>query len=157
MSYLHLAWIIPLCVYFGMLLASLVRANDQKEDNMNYSTERFSLDLNDQDSQVYVTVRQGDTAKKLSVMLKESGTPYSIADGTAAVLAAQKPAGTYINASCTISAGNRLEIVLPAAFTETAGRHRACFVLTGNDAALTSPPFTIDVEAPAATVQTTEE
>lgn len=119
---------------------------------MNKTITRFSLDLDKQDSQVYVTVRQGDTAKKLSVMLKESGTPYSIADGTAAVLAAQKPNGTYINASCTITEENRIEIVLPADFTATVGRHKACFRLTGNSAALTSPPFTIFVDAPAATV-----
>jgi len=119
---------------------------------MNNAITRFSLDLNEQDSQVYVTVRQGDTAKKLSVLLKESGTPYSIAGGTTAVLAAQKPDGTYINASCTITEENRVEIVLPATFTAAVGRYNACIKLTGSGAALTSPAFTIFVDAPAATV-----
>ena len=73
---------------------------------MNNAITRFSLDLDQQDSQVYVTVRKGDTAKGLSVMLKESGTPYSIAAGTTAVLAARKPDGTYITA-CNIHSGSR--------------------------------------------------
>lgn len=118
---------------------------------MNNNIYRFSLDLDKQDSQVYVTVRQGDTVKKLSVLLKESGTPYSIADGTSAVLAAKKPDGSYIAASCTIT-DNRLEIVLPAVFTATVGKLSACFRLTGSEAALASPPFTIYVDAPAAEV-----
>ena len=116
---------------------------------MNYNIQRFSLDLNSQDTQEYVIVRKGDTVKKLSVLLKESGTPYSITDGTEALLAAAKSDGTYMSESCTIE-GNRLEVVLPAAFTAAVGKRSACFVLTGSGAALTSPPFTIFVEAPAA-------
>lgn len=116
---------------------------------MNISVNRFSLDLNSQDSQVYVTVRQTDTAKGLSVMLTESGTPYIIAEGTTAVLAARKPDGTYISADCSIN-DNRIELTLPAQFTENAGRLAACFGLSGNDKALTSPPFTIFVDPPAA-------
>lgn len=119
---------------------------------MNNSIHRFTLDLNEQDSQVYVTVRQGDTAKGLSVMLMESGTPYSITDGTAAVLAAQKPDGTYIYEACTV-ADNRLTVALPATFTAAAGKLKACFRLTGGSAALTSPAFTIYVDAPAAPAQ----
>ena len=116
---------------------------------MNNNIYRFSLDLDKQDSQVYVTVRKGDTVKKLSALLKESGTPYSIAAGTSAVLAATKPDGTYTATSCTIT-DNRLEVVLPAVFTATVGKLSACFRLTGSEAALTSPPFTIFVDEPAA-------
>ena len=119
---------------------------------MNNAITRFSLDLDQQDSQVYVTVRKGDTAKGLSVMLKESGTPYSIAAGTTAVLAARKPDGTYINADCTITEENRIEVVLPATFTAAAGKLEACFGLSGDGAALSSPPFTVFVDEPAAAV-----
>lgn len=117
---------------------------------MNYNIHRFSLDLNGQDSMEYVSVRKGDTVKKLSVLLKESGTPYSITDGTTAVLAAEKADGTYMSESCTIE-GNRLEVVLPASFTAAGGRLTACFKLSdGNGAALTSPTFLINVYLPAA-------
>ncbi len=118
---------------------------------MNNSVSRFSLDLERQDSQVYVTVRQGDTVKKLSAMLKERGTPYSITDGTTATLAAKKSNGTDINAACTIE-DNRILVVLPAEFTEAAGKLNACFILSGSEAALTSPPFTILVDPKAASI-----
>lgn len=121
-----------------------------KEDDMNNSIYRFSLDLNNQDSQEYVTVRQGDTVKGLSVMLKESGTPYSITDGASAVLAAILTDGSYISEACTITEENRLEVVLPPELTADTGKHAACFVLTEGSAALASPGFTICVDPKAA-------
>lgn len=116
---------------------------------MNISYYRFSLDLDKQDSQEYVTARQGDTAKGLSVLITESGTPYIITDGTAAVLAARKSDGSYIKADCTIR-DNRIEVVLPADFTAETGPLRACFGLSGGGAALSSPSFTIFVDDTAA-------
>lgn len=112
---------------------------------MNNSTYRFSLDLDKQDSQEYVTVRRGDTEKHLSVLIKESGTPYIITDGTTAVLAARKPDGTYINADCAI-VDNRIEVTLPDTFTANVGRLTACFGLSEGGAALSSPSFTIFVD-----------
>lgn len=120
---------------------------------MNNSVTRFTLDLCQRDSQVYVTVRKGDTAKELSATLMESGTPYSITAGTTAVLAAQKPDGAYIYESCTVE-DNRIVAVLPSSFTAAAGKLRACIRLTGSEAAITSPPFTIIVDEPAAPAQT---
>lgn len=120
---------------------------------MNISYHRFSLDLNSQDSQAYVHVRKGDTAKGLSVMLVESGTPYSIAAGTDAVLAARKPDGTYIYESCVIGEDNRITATLPSEITSAAGYLQACLRLTGGEAALVSPAFTICVEEPAAPAQ----
>lgn len=119
---------------------------------MNNSTTHITLDLNKQDSMEYVTVRKGDTVRHLSVMLTESGTPYSIADGTTAVLAARKSNGTYIYEAGTIT-GNRIEVTIPATFTAEAGKLTTCIRLTGSSAALTSPPFTIYVDEPAAPSQ----
>ncbi len=116
---------------------------------MNNAITRFSLDLNEQDSQVYVTVRQFDTAKKLSVMLKEGGTPYRITDGVSTVLAARTPSGAYITKVCTVSEENRIETVLSHTFTEEAGKYNACFNLTSGSGMITSPPFTIFVDASA--------
>lgn len=112
---------------------------------MNNSTYRFSLDLDKQDSQEYVTVRRGDTEKRLSVLIKESGTPYIITDGTTAVLAARKADGSYINADCAI-VDNRIEVTLPDTFTANVGRLTACFGLSEGGAALSSPSFTIFVD-----------
>ena len=120
---------------------------------MNSSITRIMLDLHKQDSMEYVTVRKGESARGLCVMLTESGTPYSIAEGTSAVLAAKKPDGTYIYEACTIT-DNRISVVLPSTFTAAAGKLRACIRLTGDSAALVSPPFTIIVDDPAAPAQT---
>ena len=119
---------------------------------MNTSYYRSTLDLDKQDSMECMTVRHGDTAKGLAVLLSESGTPYSIADGTTAVLAAQKSDGSYIYAACTI-ADNCITCVLPATFTAAAGKLLSCIRLTDSSAALTTPPFTIWVDAPAAPAQ----
>ena len=121
-----------------------------KENDMNNSIYRFSLDLDSQDSQEYVTVRRGDTVKGLSVMLKESGTPYSITDDASAVLAAILSDGSYITEACTITEENRLEVVLPPELTADTGKHAACFILSEGNAALASPGFTICVEPRAA-------
>ena len=120
---------------------------------MNASRQHISLDLNNQDSMVYVHVRAGDTAKVVSAGLVESGIPYQLADDVTAVLAAKAPNGTYKYAAATIS-DDRIIVMLPASITATAGMYTACFRLTGsNEAALVTPAFTICVETPAAPAQ----
>lgn len=121
---------------------------------MNKYTNRFTIGLTDQDSQVYVKVRQGDTKAALLVSLTESGTPYELTSDASAVLAARKPTGTYLYESCEITE-NRIAVTLPSTFTATAGELRACFRITGSgEAAITTPEFTILVQAPAAPAQT---
>ena len=117
---------------------------------MNASIQRINLDLLSQDSMEYVHVRQGDTAKAVSARITESGTPYELADDTAAVFAARMPDGTYTYAECEIT-DNRILVTLPAEITAAAGLITACLRITGaGEAALTTPPFSICVEAPAA-------
>lgn len=116
---------------------------------MNAHKISFMLDLDRQDSQVYVNVRKGETVAKLSVLLMEGGTPYSIADGTTAKLAATLPDGSYKETACTIS-DNRMEVELDADHTNTAGHYHAHFVLAGGGAALPTPAFTVNVDDPAA-------
>lgn len=119
---------------------------------MNINYQRFTLDLDKQDSMEYVTVRKEDTAKGIAVLLSESGTPYTIADDVSAVLAAQKSDGAYIYADGTIE-DNCILVVLPASFTASVGKLNACIRLTDSSAALTTPPFTIYVDTPAAPAQ----
>lgn len=116
---------------------------------MNKHDFLFSLDIDRQDSQVYVNVRKGETAARLSVMLTGSCAPYSIADGATAKLYTEKPDGTYRETACTLADG-KITVPLGAEHTETAGRYRAYFVLTGGESALPTPSFTINVEDPAA-------
>lgn len=114
---------------------------------MNVSYRRFTLDLDRQDSQVYVNVRKDDTAVHLSCALRGSGIPYEITDGVTAVLAASLPDGTYKEASCVIE-DNRIEITLDGQHTASAGHIPAHFELTEGTAALSSPRFTIAVDDP---------
>ena len=120
---------------------------------MNKSYHRLTLDLNAQDCTEYVPVRKGDTAKALSVRFMESGNPYTILDGTTAVLAARKPDGTYIYADCTVNP-YVVTVTLPAALTAAAGMVPACIRMAGDGAALISPTFMICVTEPAAPAQT---
>ena len=115
---------------------------------MNKHNIPFSLDLDRQDSQVYVNVRKGETAVTLFVMLTGSCAPYSIADGTTAKLCSTPTGGTYKETACTI-AGGQITVSLETEHTQTAGRYRAHFELTHDGSALITPPFTINVEDPA--------
>lgn len=115
---------------------------------MNTHDILFSLDLDRQDSQVYVNVRKGEKAARLAVMLTGSCAPYSITNGVAAKLYAEKPDGTYRETACTIADG-KITVTLVTEHTQTAGRFRAYFVLTQGESALPTPSFTINVEDPA--------
>lgn len=119
---------------------------------MNKTTFRFTLDLHEQDSQVFVPVRKGDTADKLSAILTESGNPYKITSGVTAVLAATRPNGSNIYQNCTVN-DNRIECDLPATFTQQAESLRCCFILEESTTRLFTPPFTISIENPAAPKQ----
>lgn len=119
---------------------------------MNNSVFRFTLDLHKQDTQVFVPVRKGDTAFKLSTLITESGNPYEIADGASVVLAATCSDGSNKYGTATVT-DNRIEIVLPAAFVAAADTLSCCFRITENSAVLSTPPFTILVDEPAAPAQ----
>jgi 5-hydroxyisourate hydrolase-like protein (transthyretin family) len=120
----------------------------RRENGMNKHNIHFSLDLDRQNSQVYVNVRKSETAAKLFVSLTMSGVPYNIADGVQAKLKATLPDGTYKEADCTISEG-RIEVPLSADHTTNAGRYRAHFELTDDGTVLPTPFFTVDVDDPA--------
>ncbi len=116
---------------------------------MNSTVFRFELDFDKQDSQVCMTARVGDTARSLSALLRESGTPYEIGDDTTVVIAAADSDGSYIYGDCTVT-DNRIEFTLDSTFTASEDTLTCCFILTEDSAALFSPPFTILVDAPAA-------
>lgn len=69
---------------------------------MNYSVYKFNLDLASIGSQVYLTMKQGDTGRSLFITLSNKGQPYEIEDGCIAVFAAKKPDGNIIFNNCVI-------------------------------------------------------
>lgn len=69
---------------------------------MKYIEHKFTLDVNQTASQVRISVKKGDTARRLLIHLTESGYPYHLSDECYAVLAAKKPDGNVIFNNCTI-------------------------------------------------------
>lgn len=69
---------------------------------MNYTEHKITLDVNKPASQATISVKKGDTARRLLVNLSESGRPYYISQDCYAVIAATKPDGYVIFNNCTI-------------------------------------------------------
>lgn len=69
---------------------------------MKYTQHKFALDVNQTASQVSISVKKGDTARRLLIHLTESGYPYHLSDECYAVFTAKKPDGHVIFNDCTI-------------------------------------------------------
>ena len=69
---------------------------------MKYTEHKFTLDVNQTASQVSISVKKGDTARRLLIHLTESGYPYHLSDECYAVFTAKKPDGHVIFNDCTI-------------------------------------------------------
>ena len=69
---------------------------------MNSSNYRFTLDTQSNASQVSLSVRQGDTNRKLYINLTDSGSPYIIEDGCYAVFSARKADDNTLFNECII-------------------------------------------------------
>lgn len=69
---------------------------------MNYTEHKFTLDVNQTASQVALSVKKGDTARRLRISLVESGYPYHMTKDCYAAFSAKKPDGHVIFNNCTI-------------------------------------------------------
>lgn len=69
---------------------------------MKYTQHKFALDVNQTASQVSISVKKGDTARRLLIHLTESGYSYHLNDECYAVFTAKKPDGHVIFNDCTI-------------------------------------------------------
>lgn len=69
---------------------------------MTFTEHKFTLDVNKTVSQVSLSVKKGDTARRLLISLMKSGYPYHITKDCYAVLSATKPDGHVIFNNCTI-------------------------------------------------------
>lgn len=75
---------------------------------MNFSTYRFTLDLQKHQSQMSIAAFQYDTAIKLSIGLTDGGVPYYLEDGCIAVLWGTKANGEPIAHKCSIEGNTRI-------------------------------------------------
>ena len=69
---------------------------------MNYAEHHITLDINSTASNVSVSAKKGDTARRLRIHLAVDGYPYRISEDCYAVFTAQKPDGNVVYNNCTI-------------------------------------------------------
>lgn len=126
---------------------------------MNYSIYRISLDIHDTASQVSLSVKKGDTGRRIIAVLTENGKPYKIADGVSAVFRAKKPADSNGNRGIIYNDAqiidNTICYTLVSGNTEVAGVADCEFTLYGQSGEeLTSPRFALIIDE---TVNTDDE
>lgn len=82
---------------------------------MNYAIHRISLDVTDDSpSQLTISAKQGDNAKRLIITLLDDKKNYRIADGCYATFIARKSNGTWLNHPCIIENNKVIYDFLPA-------------------------------------------
>ena len=69
---------------------------------MNYTEHKITLDVNEIVSQVSLSVKKGDTGRRLMILLAEKGYPYHISEDCYAVFTAKKPDGKVVFNACSI-------------------------------------------------------
>ena len=114
---------------------------------MHVTNYRFTLDVNDAASQAMLSMRKGDSARRLLVTLSEGGKPYSIAEGCYAVFNAVRSDGAVYFGDCIVS-DNVIACELDKAIATAEGRIDCDIALYGADGeSLTSPRFALIVYA----------
>lgn len=113
---------------------------------MNYTEHKITLDIQKTVSVVSLSVKKGDTGRRLSIHLTESGYPYRISSDCYAVFTALKPDGHVVFNNCFIK--DRAIIYDFTEQTVAAVGLVACeIILYGADAKqLTSASFNMIVE-----------
>lgn len=113
---------------------------------MNYTEHKITLDIHKTVSQVSLSVKKGDTGRRLMIHLAERGYPYHISEDCYAVFTAKKPDGKVVFNECSI-----VDCVIIYEFTEqtvaAVGLADCEIILYGADGKqLTSASFNIVVE-----------
>lgn len=113
---------------------------------MEYSNFRLTLDIHEASAQTCLTVKQGDTGRRLLACLTEAGRPYPISAECTAVFTARKPDGAVVFNGCTIDGGTIVYEMTPQT-TAAPGQADCELRLYGaDDRLLTSPRFTLLVD-----------
>ena len=105
----------------------------------------IDLDIDDAFSQATVNARQGESGRKISVSLSQSGKPFSVAEGCHGVFAGTRPDGQSFFDDCTV-VGESLVCTLSSRITAVPGAVKAELRLYGGeDLLITTPSFAIQV------------
>lgn len=113
---------------------------------MRYTEQKFTLDIHETMSSVSLSVKKGDTARRLLIHLADNGYPYHISEECYAVFTAKKPDGKVVFNNCCIE-----DCVIIYEFTDqtvaAAGLMDCEVILYGSSGQqLTSACFSIIVE-----------
>lgn len=111
---------------------------------MIFSNYRFTLDLHDTASQVYLSIKQGDTGRKIHITLMENGTPFEITSDCIVKFATDKSG--FVPEVCTVQ-NNVIQYTISPAVSSIEGMINCEFKLySGGKLLLTSPQFSITVD-----------
>ncbi|MBR4971693.1 MAG: BppU family phage baseplate upper protein, partial [Oscillospiraceae bacterium] len=69
---------------------------------MRYTEQKITLDIHETMSSVSLSVKKGDTARRLLIHLADDGYPYHISEDCYAVFTAKKPDGKVVFNNCRI-------------------------------------------------------
>ena len=113
---------------------------------MRYTEQKFTLDIHETMSSVSLSVKKGDTARRMLIHLADNGYPYHISEDCYAVFTAKKPDGKVVFNNCRIE-----DCVIVYEFTDqtvaAAGLMDCEIILYGSSGQqLTSACFSIIVE-----------
>lgn len=112
---------------------------------MNNSVFRINLDIHRQTTQANLSVKKGDTARKIVAALSDGGRPYRIDEGCYAVFKAKKPDGNVLYNDCSIE-NNCIVYEFTEQTASSAGYMHCELQLYGPDGKIiTSPKFAIIV------------
>ena len=113
---------------------------------MNFSTYRFTLDLQKHKSQMSIVVFQYDTAIKLSIGLTDGGVPYRLDGNITAKLYGKKPNGGAIVHDCSIEDSSRIIYTFEKTTANEIGitNCQIC-IYNNNDEQVSAPKFTLVV------------
>lgn len=117
---------------------------------MKKCTYYIDLDIERSISQGCISLRRGESGRQITAQLTRGGEPYVPADGSYAVLLAEKPDGTQIFGGCFLD-GGRISFAVTAQMTAAAGAVRCEIRIYGEGGELLITPwFTVHVFETAA-------
>lgn len=106
----------------------------------------ITLDMHAATAQTALSVKKGDTARKLIISLYADGKPYRPAEGCTAVLTAKKPDGNILYNACTISDGKIAYTFTPQTTSAAGDAECEVRVYDPDEQLITSPRFLLRVD-----------